>query len=219
MRIHEILERYAPCDRSNLDETAFFAYAPPDVGLAMRQMSGKKKEKFCITVTICCNQDGSDKRKMFFIGRSKKPCCFMNKEPKAFGFQYANNKKAWMNAMLFEWCVLRSPSCGRGPNSPPHIRWIRRFHLEMQRANRLVALLIDNFSGHYILYELKNIKLVYFEPNITSHIQPDDTGIIRCFKAHYRQMFAERTIDLDDAGERDIWKINLLEAMCMAERV
>jgi hypothetical protein len=53
---------------------------------------------------------------------------------------------------------------------------------------------------------------------MTSHIQPDDAGIIRCFKAHYWRAFAERAIVLDNAGERDIWKINLLEAMRMAER-
>jgi hypothetical protein len=89
---------------------------------------------------------------------------------------------------------------------------------DMQRQNRLIALLLNNFSGHFILYEPKNIELVYFEPNITSHIQPNNAGIIRCLKALYRKSFAERAIDLDDAGERNIWKINLLEAMRMAER-
>ncbi len=27
----------------------------------------------------------------------------------------------------------------------------------------------------------------YFDPNVTSHIQPLDMGIIRSFKAHYRK--------------------------------
>jgi hypothetical protein len=77
-----------------------------------------------------------------------------------------------MNAMLLKWCVLRSLSCGYDTDSPPQIRWIRQFDLEMQCLNRLVVLLIDNFSGHHIPYKAKNIELVYFKPNITSHHAP-----------------------------------------------
>jgi len=51
---------------------------------------------------------------------------------------------------------------------------------------------------------------------MTSFVQPLDAGIIRCFKAHYRRAFCERAIDLDEAGEDDIYKINLLEVMMMA---
>jgi DDE superfamily endonuclease len=44
-------------------------------------MSGKKKEKFCITVGIACNADGSEKLEPFFIGRARKPCCFKKQTP------------------------------------------------------------------------------------------------------------------------------------------
>lgn len=76
---------------------------------------------------------------------------------------------------------------------------------------------LDNFSGHFINYEPTNIQLEYFEPNMTSFVQPLDAGIIRCFKAHYRRAFCERAIELDEAGEEDIYKINLLEAMLMSK--
>jgi hypothetical protein len=66
-----------------------------------------------------------------------------------------------------------------------YYRWVCKFDLDMQRQNRLIVLVIDNFSGHYIAYQPKNIEIVYFEPNITSHIQPLDAGIICCFKALY----------------------------------
>lgn len=39
----KILAKFAPRDRWNFDETSFFAFAPPDRGLASVQMSGKKK--------------------------------------------------------------------------------------------------------------------------------------------------------------------------------
>jgi hypothetical protein len=96
-------------------------------------------------------------------------------------------------------------------------RWIKKFDIQMRAAKRQICLLIDNFSGHNISYEPHNIQLEYFEPNLTSFVQPLDAGVIRCFKAHYRHAFCIRALDLDDAGERDIYKVNLLEAMLMAK--
>jgi hypothetical protein len=83
----------------------------------------------------------------------------------------------------------------------------------MRQQNRDVVLLIDNFSGHFIDYEPKNIELVYFTPNITAYIQPLDAGVIRCYKANHKRLFCEQALDLDDAGETEIYKINLVEAM------
>jgi len=87
----------------------------------------------------------------------------------------------------------------------------------MRSEGRHVLLLIDNFSGHAIDYQPSNITIEFFEPNLTSFVQPLDAGIIRCFKAHYRKQFCLRALSLDEAGERDIYKIDLREAMMMAE--
>ena len=76
---------------------------------------------------------------------------------------------------------------------------------------------MDNFTGHTIQYQPKNITFIYFEPGLTSHVQPLDAGIIRCFKAHYRRLFCLRAIDQDDAEQQEIYKISLLDAMVMAE--
>ena len=88
----------------------------------------------------------------------------------------------------------------------------------MRTENRHILLLMDNFSGHTIGYEPKNIKLEYFEPNMTPFVQPCDAGIIRTFKALYRKSFNQRAIDRNEAGEREIYKIDLLEAMLMAKK-
>jgi hypothetical protein len=88
----------------------------------------------------------------------------------------------------------------------------------MRAEKRHILLLIDNFSGHFIKYKPSNIQIEFFEPNLTSFIQPLDAGIICCFKAHYHGYFCQRAIDLDEAGEPDIYKVNLLEAMLMAEK-
>jgi len=91
-RIALILATYSAADRFNLDETSLFALyvfqyfsvviltlarsAPPDRGLTLQQMSGKKKEKFCLTIALLCNADGSKFFPPIYIGKSKRPHCF-----------------------------------------------------------------------------------------------------------------------------------------------
>lgn len=176
-----------------------FCSAPPDRGLASQQMSGKKSNKFRITVTFICNQTGTEKWPIFYIGKAKQPRCFKKKKPSEYGFRYRNNKTAWMTSNYFE-------------------EWIKELDHEFRSANRYVALTLDNFAGHMIAYEPTNIEFIYFEPNLTPYVQPLDAGIILCVKAHYRKAFCARAVDLDEAGEEDIYKINLLEVMLMVRR-
>ena len=100
-RIKELLARFQPEDWWNVDESALFAFAPPDRGLSQRQMSGKQANKFRITIAFACNSDGSEKKNLFFIGKSK-PRCFSGQGPIAHGFYYRSNKTAWVTGALFE---------------------------------------------------------------------------------------------------------------------
>jgi len=81
-----------------------------------------------------------------------------------------------------------------------------------------IILLVDNFSGHSVEFTPRNVQVEFFEPNLTAFVQPCDAGIICCFKAHYRREFCLRALDLEEAGKRDIYKINLLEAMLLAKK-
>ena len=87
----------------------------------------------------------------------------------------------------------------------------------MRSEGRHILLVIDNFSGHKLSYEPSNIQIELFEPNLTAFVQPLDAGIIRCFKAHYHNSFCKRALLLDEAGEREVYKITLKEAMMIAE--
>ncbi|EGO04260.1 hypothetical protein SERLA73DRAFT_148846 [Serpula lacrymans var. lacrymans S7.3] len=62
---------------------------------------------------------------------------------------------------------------------------LRPLNEELQQKGRHILLLQDNFSGHVVPSRFTNIHVENFEPNLTSHVQPNDQGIIRCFKAHY----------------------------------
>ena len=83
-------------------------------------------------------------------------------------------------------------------------------------AGHNIIMFINNFSGHFIKYKPWNICLEYFEPNLTSFVQPCNAGIIHCVKAHYCHAYCFQAIELDEADEHDIYKIDLLKAMLMA---
>jgi hypothetical protein len=105
LRVQEALAPYKPYNRFNGDETGFFGYALPQHGLTSVKMSGKKSSKTRITILFSCNADGSEKLPPFFIGKWKKPRCFL-RPVEDYGFRYRNNSKAWMTSLLFEEYVV-----------------------------------------------------------------------------------------------------------------
>jgi DDE superfamily endonuclease len=97
--------------------------------------------------------------------------------------------------------------------------WLLDWDRKLRQEGRKILLLQDNFSGHIIPDTLTNIHVENFEPNLTAHVQPNDQGIIRCFKAHYRARFIQRAVDLYEAKvtASKIYDINQLEAMRLAQ--
>ncbi len=91
-------------------------------------------------------------------------------------------------------------------------------YLQQKTPTRRVLLLQDNFSGHVVPDGLKCIRVENFRANLTAHVQPNDAGIIQCFKAHYRRHFYSRAIDRYEQGitPSDVYVINQLEAMRLA---
>lgn len=104
-RIQKELEKYAPRDRFNMDETGLFFRKVPDRGLATQQMSGLKADKTRITLAFTVNADGSEHLPPLFIGHAQRPRCFNKKNGKQLGFDYHWNSKAWMRADIFQMYV------------------------------------------------------------------------------------------------------------------
>lgn len=73
------------------------------------------------------------------------------------------------------------------------IEWLQAFDRHV--GNRKVLLILDNCSAHIPLHQLsdyvllRNTTVLYLPHNTTSKIQPCDAGIIRIFKAYYRNRF------------------------------
>jgi hypothetical protein len=114
-----------------------------------------------LTFALTCNADGTDKLKPLIIGKAKNPACFNKKSGESLGYYYRSNAKAWMTYELFS-------------------EWITDWDIKLSAEGRSILLLVDNFSGHKepSKYKLTCICLEFFSPNLTSHVQPLDAGII-----------------------------------------
>lgn len=137
------------------------------------------------------------------IGNSFKPSPFKKKTSRQLGFDY--NNKAWMTSVLF-------------------FGWLQRFSGYVTRTDphRKVLRLIDNCSSHGCpdsLPVLENLEILFLPPNTTSKLKPMDAGIIVSLKARYLKSQYERALDLIDAGEKNIYKLDQLTGMRSVQKI
>ncbi|XP_050300906.1 tigger transposable element-derived protein 4-like [Anthonomus grandis grandis] len=121
------------------------------------------------------SMSGTEKLRLLIIGKSKNPRCF--KGIKSFAVDYEYNKKAWMTSEIYE-------------------KWLLKPDKKFAAQRRKVLLFVDNCPAHpkSVESKLKNIKLEYFPPNLTSILQPMDQGIIKNLKQHYRNRIVMKVL-------------------------
>lgn len=63
------------------------------------------------------------------------------------------------------------------------IEWIESWAQELRHENRKIQLLVDNFDGHLVSPDRPstNIQLNVLSPDLKSHVQPLEAGIIARF--------------------------------------
>ncbi|KAI7937392.1 hypothetical protein MJO29_014707 [Puccinia striiformis f. sp. tritici] len=181
---------------------------PADVGLAFKATHGVKSDKTRLTLALTCNADGSEKKPLLFIGKSKKPRSFKGHMAKYYNYEYAHNSTAWMTAEIFQ-------------------RWIKSWNSKLKEEDRNILLLLDNFRGHTLPNGgLSNIRVKFFSPNPTSHVHPLDAGIIKCFKSYYQKKAILQSINLftkemDKAEKtpmKSMFKVDQLLTMRMSQK-
>jgi hypothetical protein len=90
--------------------------------------------------------------------------------------------------------------------------WIAR----LGQKNRNI-LFIDQCAAHpRDSIALENVKILFFPPNCTSHLQPLDLGIIRAFKWQYTKHLIWKAATVIDRGllsDASKMKIKLLTAL------
>ncbi|KZO92509.1 DDE-domain-containing protein, partial [Calocera viscosa TUFC12733] len=177
------------------------ASMPPNHTLATKQMAGRKTEKHRLSYAFTVNADGTEKLPPLIIGRWRCPHCFLNKDGTEYGFRYFWNLKSWMTGEIFK-------------------HYIEGLDRTMRKKRHHILLLLDNFSRHKCDTEqLTNIRLEFFPPNMTSHVQPLDQGIIQCFKMRYRRLFCEHAVLQLATGvaAHDLYHVDQLQIMNLAK--
>ncbi|XP_055617640.1 tigger transposable element-derived protein 4-like [Toxorhynchites rutilus septentrionalis] len=190
-----LIADYSPQDIFNMDETGLFFKCLPNKTYCFKsdKCHGGKNSKERITVVVATNMDGSEKLELLVIGKSAKPRCFKN--IKNLPVIYKSNKNAWMVSALFE-------------------EWILNLDERMVSEGRRIILFIDNCPSHpNIQQKLRNCRLQYFPPNMTSVLQPLDLGIIKALKVYYRNKLVRDQLNAIEKDE--LLNVNLLQCVCM----
>lgn len=193
----ETLQQYSPSDIYNMDETALYVKGLPAKSIHFKSRKGRHQSKARVTIALCSNSDGSDKRKPIVIGISKYPRCFKGTNVQNY-VQYTNSKKGWMNSIIFN-------------------EWVKEFNNEMRNKGREIILLVDNASSHKYT-PLSNIKIHFLPKNTTGILQPMDAGIIKTFKAYYKRLFLRQVVHFMDESnnlEESLSKIPLIISIQM----
>jgi hypothetical protein len=199
--IREVSKEYALRDQFNMDETGLFWKLVPDSGLATEQTPGKKLEKSRITLAFCCNADGSCLLDPWVINKYRNPRCFGKDSQALRGrpLQWRANSKAWMDTTIM-------------------LEWLKWFDRQMTRRT---LLLLDGFSAHECAvktvleaedppFALTWTRVEFLPPNVTSHFQPLDQGIIRTFKAYYKRSWLQFMVDCVEKEKDPIKEVDLL---------
>ncbi|XP_031340904.1 tigger transposable element-derived protein 4-like [Photinus pyralis] len=154
-----IKEEYSENDVFNADETGLFFKLTPDKTLKFRgeKCVGGKLSKERITVLVCANMSGTEKRKLLVIGKSQNPRCFKN--VRSLPVDYRANSKAWMTSELF-------------------IEHVRKWDEELKRKKRKIVLLIDNCPAHPKIQQLHQwtLKTYYRHSLLIRQVQNIDSG-------------------------------------------
>lgn len=99
---------------------------------------------------------------------------------------------------------------------------------ELAQAGRKIVLFVDNFGAHIlcrfdkvtkkriVLYEPKNIEIIFLPKNSTSITQPLDMGIIKNLKDKYKGALLKKRIESIDGGKE--WKFDLLDALRLVKK-
>ena len=140
--LREELSHYHLNDIWNADEFGLFYSMAPDTAIGPGPVPGQKKKKDQLTFLACGNADGTEMLPTIVIGKSKKPKCFDGKEASDHGFNYYyNNKKGWMNQVIF-------------------FDWLLKFDAYIsQTRDRKVQLLVNNASSHGNVQTLPTCKV------------------------------------------------------------
>ena len=140
-----------------------------------------------------------EKLQLLVIGKLAKPRCFCDMILGTLPVTYRANHRAWMTSELFT-------------------DWLNKVNNMMILQKCKMLMFVDSCSTHSTI-ELTIMKLKFFPPNTTSHLQPCDAGITQTLKAHYRchllHHILQSVSEVANASEL-AKKVNILDVLLWA---
>jgi hypothetical protein len=144
------LSNFSLEDIYNMAESGLVFSMDPNTTLAFDKVCGQTKAKARLTMALCTNATGSDKRKPLIIWKYAKLQCFGTYFKPNELVDWFSNKKSWMTAAIFR-------------------TWLTKFDKSMQSQGKKIALILDNATSHKVDdIVLTNITIFFLPPNATS---------------------------------------------------
>lgn len=153
-----LLKQYSADNVFAAAETALYYSAYP-ADRCQQELVKDKKATERITLLICANLTGTEKRPLLLVGDSGASRSFPD-DPSRLPLICKFAQKARMNAAIFT-------------------EWLSFWDWQLGLHQRSVLLLVENTPAHTSSAHLENVRL-YFHP------QPILKGVARNLKAHYR---------------------------------
>ncbi|XP_041094113.1 tigger transposable element-derived protein 6-like [Polyodon spathula] len=179
--LKSLLSGYDSSDIYSMGQTGLFFRTEPNATLGPE--SAVKQNTHRVTVALCVNAPGTDKRKPLVIWECKRPHCFERDFDPNRVCCWRWNRSARMTALIFE-------------------EWLREFDRSMRIRNRHVVLLLDNASPYENTGgQLTNVSVRFLPPDTASKIQPLSAGIVQNFTALYRRQQLQHYVRCVDAGK------------------
>jgi DDE superfamily endonuclease/CENP-B N-terminal DNA-binding domain len=164
-------EMFPPEDWYGADESALFYRRLPRGGRIVQKgrketARGDKEPKDRLTFLLTTNVTGDDRFKLLAINKSENP---RNDAVLDANILWYSGKKAWMTGAIFQQYLLAFNE-----------------HIRLTKGRR-VGLIIDNASSHNVVYSMRlsHVMVMFLPPNMTSHLQSADAGIIYSLKQRY----------------------------------
>lgn len=175
--VREALAQYRARDVYAAQEMALFYRMLPHEARAFKEdpCVGGSRSGQRLTVFLCTNMDGSDKRLPLVIGKSERPRCFRG--TKCVPVKYVAHPKAWMTPLIF-------------------CNWLCDFNASMAEQGRSVCLMVSRCKAHIIGdLALSNVRLCYVDAESLSPLPcPLNLGVTNSLRCAYRQGLLERVL-------------------------
>lgn len=192
-------------DIYNCDESGLFYKVLPGKTLVRedeKNAPGGKMQKERITFMPCVNASGTHKLPLQFIGKSKNPRCFRNKDLPEQAY-YVSSKNAWQTEYLFkDWF------------ENVFVRHVTIF-CESRGVPARGLLVLDNAPPHIRIEECQRDSFVVLRlpPNCTSLVQPLDQNVMMPMKTIYRKTLLEKVLMKQGDFHENLKAIDIYEAI------